>query len=82
VISLLTVEHLKAVGYLISGYAAARVWFKKEIALGKTDLAKTLALVKAEIAKFESMAKDEQSKLTSEAKAVFIVLVNRLKSLL
>jgi hypothetical protein len=70
-IALLTVlEHVKFVGYLVSGFAAARIWFAKEISYGKRLIsliearAKAAeAIVKADVVKVETAVKTDVAKV-------------------
>ena len=57
------VGYTKIAGYVVAGYAAARVWFKKEIAAGKAELAKIDTAVVADVKKVEAKVKAEVDKV-------------------
>jgi hypothetical protein len=46
--------YAKILGYVASGFVAARVWFRKEIAAAKAEAKKLEAAAVAEVKKIES----------------------------
>lgn len=60
----------KIAAYVASGFAAARVYFHKEILAGKALLAHMEAVVKADAQKVESAVKTEVGKVEADVKAV------------
>jgi hypothetical protein len=67
-VNLVSVEYLKIVGYVVSGYAAARVWLHKEITAGKLLLAHAEVLVKNDAKKIEESADKIEAVVLNEAK--------------
>jgi hypothetical protein len=79
---LVALLYAKIAGYIVAGFAAARAFYRKEIAAGKVDAAKVVAAVKAEVLKIEGEVKAEEAKLSTEARAAYNAVVARLKALL
>jgi hypothetical protein len=49
--------HLKVLGYVVAGFASARVWFRKEIAAARAAVSMAEGAVVAETKKLEGEAK-------------------------
>jgi hypothetical protein len=54
-------EYVKAVGYLVSGFAVTRIWFAKEISFGK----RLIALLEAKAKQAETVIKTDVKKVES-----------------
>jgi hypothetical protein len=72
--SVTTLEYVKVAGYVASGYAAARVWFAKEISYGKRLIAllevkakAAEAVIKADVVKVETAVKTDVAKVVTAA---------------
>ena len=63
-------EYLKVAGYVVSGFAAARVWFAKEISFGK----RLIALL-------EAKAKAAETTVKTDVKKVETAVINEAKKL-
>jgi hypothetical protein len=79
--SVATLEYVKIAGYVVSGYAAARVWFAKEISYGKKLIALVEAKAKAVEAGAVADAKKVETAVVTDVKKVETAVVNEAKKL-
>jgi len=77
-VSFVSVEYLKIAGYLVAGFASARVWFTKEITAGRALLRYYESLVRQKAVSIEGKVKADATAVETAVKSEVKKIENKL----